>query len=124
MLLRKVAHIALASLLLLTTTGISLSKHYCMGRLKSVAVFADADHCMGGQDMDPMPCCEDTHEVLKVEDLSVVDVTLDLQPVLFILATIEWSDRLCKPVIREPLLAASDTSPPPDRVVLFENLRI
>jgi len=124
MLLRKVAHIALASLLLLTTTGISLSKHYCMGRLRSVAVYAHADKCMGGDFEEPMPCCEDTHEVLKVEELHVANVTLDLQPVLFILATIEWSDRLCQPVIREPLLTFTDSSPPPDRVVLFENLRI
>lgn len=69
-LFRKIANVFLAILLLVATTGVTLNKHYCMGRLKSVAIFASANPCSENGVPTPMPCCEDTSEQLKVDELT------------------------------------------------------
>lgn len=66
----KIANVVLAGVLLLSTIGITLNKHYCMGRLKSVAVYAHADSCTGSDEKDPMPCCQDVLQVLQVDDMA------------------------------------------------------
>ena len=43
--LAKLLHIGLAILVFLSTSGLVLSKHYCGGVLKSVAVFEEAPPC-------------------------------------------------------------------------------
>lgn len=68
--MKRVFTISIALLLLVATTGVTLNKHYCMGRLKSVAIFASANPCSENGVPTPMPCCEDTSEQLKVDDLT------------------------------------------------------
>ncbi|MDN5214585.1 hypothetical protein QQ020_21070 [Fulvivirgaceae bacterium BMA12] len=83
---KKIANILLALLLLLTTSGITLNKHYCMGRLKSIAVFHKAESCMPEMAMEgddkscAKSCCEDVSEELKVTDLNKVTFGFDLSP--------------------------------------------
>ncbi|MEP5614386.1 MAG: hypothetical protein ABJP45_19195 [Cyclobacteriaceae bacterium] len=69
-LFRKIVNTLVAIILLIATTGITLNKHYCMGRVKSVAIFHHAENCMGNDLIDPMPCCEDVSQQLKVENLA------------------------------------------------------
>ncbi|MEM9324261.1 MAG: hypothetical protein AAGA85_01335 [Bacteroidota bacterium] len=95
-----------------------------MGRLQTVAIFGHAESCSDGDAEEPMPCCDNTLEVLKVEEWSLANEAIDLQPALFVLATIQWTDELIEPIVRTNGFQITDTSPPPDRVVLFENLRI
>lgn len=65
--LKKIGHIILSCLLLVTTMGMAVSKHYCGGELISVSVFDEADNCC---DMDG--CCENETQVFQVkEDFSV-----------------------------------------------------
>ncbi len=59
-----------------------------MGRLKSVAVFEHAQNCTGSNDKDPMPCCEDTSQELKVEEITTVGFDFDATPDLFELAIV------------------------------------
>lgn len=59
-----------------------------MGRLKSIAVFEHAQNCTGTDIQDPMPCCEDTSEELKVEEITTVAFDFDANPDLFELAII------------------------------------
>ncbi|MEQ8240395.1 MAG: hypothetical protein RIA69_14345 [Cyclobacteriaceae bacterium] len=51
-----------------------------MGRLKSVAIFQQAENCFGGDTETQMPCCEDVHEELKVDDLSPSTFDFKLSP--------------------------------------------
>ncbi len=73
--------IFLVALLLFATTGVTVSKHYCMGRLMSIEI---NDHAKGCQDEggNPMPCCENTTEELRLEELqktlSDVDLTAEM----------------------------------------------
>jgi len=77
----------LAITLLIATTGITLNKHYCMGRLKSVAVNVHAEHCFEGEE-EQMPCCKDTSQELKIEEITTVAFDFDANPELFELAIV------------------------------------
>ncbi len=60
----RVLHTVLAVYMLLITVGISVSKHYCFDRLKSVSFFSEAKACCGNTD-----CChtEDNMYVLDAD---------------------------------------------------------
>lgn len=69
----KALHITLAVLLYLSSVGITISKHFCSGELKDVAVFGQAETCdgqcsmhqgdsfeaLGIKDIAPKSCCAD-----------------------------------------------------------------
>jgi len=88
--LRKIAHIILALFLLVSTTGVTLSMHYCGGKLVSTSINKEAKTCCDGTG----GCCENKTVHFEVEDdyVSPVQVTniqtveLDiLFPILFVL---------------------------------------
>ncbi len=61
---RKITHIVLALFLLVVTTGITFSMHYCGGKLVSVSINKEAKGCcdvMGG-------CCENKTIHFEVDD--------------------------------------------------------
>ncbi len=60
-----------------------------MGRLKSVAVFVSANPCDNGME-DPMPCCKDTSEELKVDELTKASFEFKSTADLYLLATIAY----------------------------------
>lgn len=64
--LKKTGYIALATLLILTTVGFVISRHYCNGELVSVQVDIPADNCC---DEDADNCCHNENEtfILKVD---------------------------------------------------------
>ena len=85
----------MAGLLLLASAGITLHKHYCMGRLKNVAVFEKAESCMAMMGMEkdedcPMDCCKDTSEEIKIDDLKKVSEQINLVPDLKVLAVVTY----------------------------------
>lgn len=84
---KKIVNVLLAILLLIATTGVTLNKHYCMGRLKSVAVNAHANHCFEGE-AEQMPCCKDVSQELKVEEITTVGFDFDAHPDLYELFSI------------------------------------
>lgn len=61
--LKKITHIVFATLLLLTTMGLMVSKHYCGGHMVSVSVFHQADTCCGDSG-----CCNDETRFFQVKD--------------------------------------------------------
>lgn len=85
---KNILNSLLAIVLLIATTGVTLNKHYCMGRLKSVAVNEHAQHCFEGE-AEQMPCCKDVSEVLKVEEITTVAFDFDANPDLYELALID-----------------------------------
>jgi hypothetical protein len=66
--LKRISHIILSLVLLVSTMGMAVSKHYCGENLVSVSVFSnDNDSCC---DMDN--CCQNETNVYQVkEDFSV-----------------------------------------------------
>jgi len=63
---KKIGYIALATLLILTTVGFVISRHYCSDELVSVQVDIPADNCC---DEDADKCCHNESEtfILKVD---------------------------------------------------------
>lgn len=80
----------MAITLLIATTGVTLNKHYCMGRLKSIAIFHHAENCMGEGMVDPMPCCQDVSEELKIEEITSSTFNFDSAPELYQLAVVSY----------------------------------
>ncbi len=91
-LLKNILHYALTLMLLIATTGVTLNKHYCMGRLKSVAVFHKAESCKTKFGWEcPKHCCDDQQEEYKVEDLSKVNHNYDFSPELQLISVIDYA---------------------------------
>lgn len=65
--LRKIGHIALIFLLLLSTMGITISKHFCNDKLISQGITSSISSCCGGDDSS-CQMCHTEHIKLKVED--------------------------------------------------------
>ena len=63
--IRKTINIILSTLLIITTTGFSISKHYCHGDLISVAINKDAESCC---DMEMADHCKNDEEHIQLEN--------------------------------------------------------
>ncbi|MFY0628416.1 MAG: hypothetical protein JXR07_19120 [Reichenbachiella sp.] len=64
-----------------------MSKHYCMGRMKSIAFFEKAHDCMQingleSEDIPPMECCDDVEEELKIKDYSKTKFDFQIRSIL------------------------------------------
>jgi hypothetical protein len=73
--IRKISNIIIAFVLLISTTGFTISKHYCGGELISIEVNAEAETCCDSPD-----CCqtETQFNKLSVDFIgSVSEVPLD-----------------------------------------------
>lgn len=116
-LLRKIVNTFLALTLLLATTGMTLNKHYCMGRLVSVAVNESAAPCSENGEPVQMPCCEDVSEELKVEEVAQASFDFNATPDLYQLAIVTYF------LLDAPLVSVEQgqvkfqnySPPPPDR---------
>jgi hypothetical protein len=67
----KAILVAFAATYLLFSVGILKSTHYCMGRTASVVFFSADSHgcaCSEISGMENDSCCDDEHQVLKIED--------------------------------------------------------
>ena len=67
------SHIILSLLLLLSTTELAVSKHYCGGELISTSVFTEADSCCDSGD-----CCKNETEVFQLDEDFSVSTALEL----------------------------------------------
>ena len=82
---RKIAALNLAILLVTSTTGITLNKHFCMGELKDVSFYEETKNCLEKMDMDmeeskcPMNACEDKTEEYKADELSKTSYKIDFK---------------------------------------------
>jgi len=61
--IKKLNHIILASLLLISTMGLAVSKHYCHSSLVDVSIFAEADSCC-----DDGGCCSNENHFYQVKE--------------------------------------------------------
>jgi hypothetical protein len=110
--LRRITHIILALFLMVATTGVTFSMHYCGGELISTYINTEAKTCCDGTG----GCCENKTLHFEVEDdyVSTVQVknveTVELDilfPILFVLH-FELLDEEDKAIE-----AFNDADPPP-----------
>ena len=82
--LKKIRNIIIILILLVSTTGVSLSKHYSGGKLYSIALFGDAESCC----KVPCDCCSDETDFMKLDidfvsstfnspEISIIDLLSD-----------------------------------------------
>ena len=62
--LRKISHIVLALFLLVSTTGVTISMHYCGGKYVSTSINKEAKSCCDGSG----GCCENKSFHFEVKD--------------------------------------------------------
>ncbi len=75
---KKVLHIILSLMLLVSTTGVTLSMHYCGGKYVSTSLFVKADSCCS----EVCGCCEDKSVHYEVEEDFTSPVVLALEPAI------------------------------------------
>ena len=122
--IKKFGHIIMILLLLISTAGVSINKHYSGGELFSTAIFIEADSCCE----TPCGCCDEKSEFFKVEadfltsSFSLVGaVQLDLLSTsISLLVDFENTQLIANNFIHE------DTSPPslPDLCILNQVFRL
>lgn len=61
-----------------------------MGRVMSLAINHEANSCSDSTTEDPMPCCDDVSQELKVEEITQVSFDFDSTPHLYQLTIIVW----------------------------------
>lgn len=66
--IKKFLHIALTLILLVSTTGVALSKHYCGGEFSAMEVGHDQIQCCEQPEEMPDGCCQDEKLTFQVEE--------------------------------------------------------
>ncbi len=95
MLVNRTNSFFISLLLIISTTGITIDKHYHLDQLHSISLFGEAQSCCNG----PCECCHNEKETIKVENdfvSSSVFVSDDVNLQLFTL------------IIAESILAIED----------------
>jgi hypothetical protein len=81
---RTISSLALAFLVLVSSTSFMIGMHICMGEVQNIAFFSKADACEKEQSLPPChkhtkpPCCEDETLIHKAEDFKVSIANLDI----------------------------------------------
>ena len=110
--IRRILHIIIALVLLITTMGLTVSKHYCKDNLVKVSINAEAESCC---DMENGCCRNETKHYQLEEDFVSTMLVYDLPdsgidvlfPIVFSLIQIEPGKEIPSAIIY------SDLPPPP-----------
>jgi len=109
--LRKTSHIILSALLLFSTVGLTISKHYCGGKHVSTSIYSEAEACCDSDD-----CCKNETEVLQLDEDFSVSAVLGL-PESIQIDLLVFSLTLLKPNFEEysanDEIVFADSLPPP-----------
>ena len=71
--LKKILHVIVLSLFVISTTGFSISRHYCQGKLVSFKINAEAKP---GCDMSCGNCCHNETDTYQLkEDFTLVQIS-------------------------------------------------
>ena len=83
--MRQIISVLLLFSVLVSSTGFTLTKHFCGGELAHVAVGNEAKPCCGDEEKQDMPddCCHDELDQALLDDSQLDYQTLQLQPLTF-----------------------------------------
>jgi hypothetical protein len=92
--MKKIFHIWLSLLLLISTAGLSVSRHICGDTVMEIAILQQASHCHGEMPMENDGCCDNQTELYQVDDdfqfeksLQLDDLSDQFQIIISYLAT-------------------------------------
>jgi hypothetical protein len=89
--MKKVFHIWLSLLLLVSTAGLSVSKHICGDTVIDIAILQQANSCHGDAGMEMPGCCEDETSHFQVEDDFQLEKSLELKyPAEYLVYTLSF----------------------------------
>src|SRR5690554_487223 len=115
--LKKVSHIIIAFVLLLSTTGLTVSKHYCHDLFISASLFSEAESCCGEAD-----CCHNEIAFFQVDDdfvsFGIWQLPRIVDHILFLHLPGD-SDLLRRPEPAENLVIESVFYPPPKTSIIL-----
>jgi len=89
-LFRPILSIALASLVLLSSTSFMVGIHVCGGEVQNVALFTKAESCEKEKSLPPChrheqsPCCDDETVIHDGEDFNASFEKITVSPVFFV----------------------------------------
>ncbi|WP_430815654.1 HYC_CC_PP family protein [Carboxylicivirga sp. RSCT41] len=114
--LKKISHILMVTVLLISTTGMTVSKHYCGGSLVNLNLFSEAIGCCEGACSSE--CChnESEHYELDADFVSAVNNIEYQVATIELLFPIVQSFLLC--TFEESHIELADYNPPPPKEVL------
>lgn len=99
---RSIAAVALAILVMVSSTSFMVGMHLCMGEVQNIAFFSKAEGCEKEQSLPPChrhttaPCCEDETVIHKSDDLKAgiahmhvaVPAPMDLEQPLILISEV------------------------------------
>ncbi|CAN5504121.1 hypothetical protein BH23BAC1_BH23BAC1_30650 [soil metagenome] len=88
--MRKFLNIFLVFLLLFSTAGMAISKHYCGELLQKITVTEDIHSCCGDEEM-PEDCCSTEITFIQTEDFQLSQLNINLAFLPYILNIITFS---------------------------------
>jgi len=112
---KKLPLISLACVYVLLSVGIAKSTHFCMGREQNSSLFSfEAKKCPCFRSMETAKsCCEDEHEIVKIEDdQSTSQVLHSPTPTFNLIATFFFKEETLLPQSEQHSLAELSLAPP------------
>ncbi|MDW3212157.1 MAG: hypothetical protein R8N23_19970 [Reichenbachiella sp.] len=109
-------------LILSSSGGVVMAKHFCGGELVETAFFEELHSCCEGMDM-PTPCCELEHEVVQHDDNTQISFQSVDPPEQVLLYTITYPS-LVRVVIRSTFIDNTYLLHPltvPDRLTRYQS---
>lgn len=106
--------------LILATTGLSISKHYCGSSVVRTTLGTEAESCMPDMDMDPGCCDNQTETIILDDDFQVSHSNFKFIPEYEIL--VAYLVTVIAPILEQSnylTLISDDTGPPVSAEPLF-----
>jgi hypothetical protein len=118
---KKLFAIAFTCVYLTLTVGVVHTTHYCMGRVKSSALFSyETVKCpcfvLSGERGS---CCKDSHEILKIDDDHAASAVVSVAPSFFEMGQVFVDNNPLSQKSQEFQTSFDDSSPPLDPIPLF-----
>jgi hypothetical protein len=111
---KKLFAIAFTCVYLTLTVGVVQTTHYCMGRVKSQVLFSYESikcPCSVLAKYSKQGCCNDEHDLLKIDDDQSASTVVSLVPAFFEIGAV-FTDFIVFEVDQDNHIL-SDESPPP-----------
>ena len=122
--IKRLRHIIMILLLLISTAGVSINKHYSGGELFSTALFIEAEGCCE----TPCGCCDESNEFVQVKAdyLSSVFQLEDAAELELLFSILPEAILISGQQITKNEFSIWDTSPPqlPDLCILNQVFRL
>ena len=118
---KKLFAIAFTCVYLTLTVGVVQTTHYCMGRVKSQVLFSYESTkcpCFEIAKYGKSDCCNDEHQVLKIDDDHAVSAVVSLVPAFFEMGVV-LNEAIIFEKGQDNLIILNESPPPLPKVPLF-----